>query len=330
MTFTMTAGFADRGLDVGVRIGDGETVALMGANGAGKSSVLGLAAGLLRADRGEAMLEGRRLFGPGHWMPPHRRSVALLAQEALLFPQLTVLENVAFGPRSSGASRREARERARRWLAEAEAAEPSLLLLDEPLAALDVAVAPVIRRMLRRVLDGRRALIVTHDILDALHLADRVVVLEHGRVAEEGTPRQLLSRPRSSFAAGLAGLNLISGRAAEGGLGAAAQQPPIPAGSVVFGNRAPELLDGEPAVAAFSPAAVSVFTERPHGSPRNVLEAAIEELEPATGHLVVRAGRLAAEVTHAAAADLDLQPGRRVFFAVKASEVAVYPARSAG
>ena len=356
MTFTMTAGLADRGLDVGVRIGDGETVALMGANGAGKSSVLGLAAGLLRADRGEAMLEGRRLFGSGHWMPPHRRSVALLAQEALLFPQLTVLENVAFGPRSSGASRREARERARRWLAEAEAAElaerrpaalsggqaqrvaiaralaaePSLLLLDEPLAALDVAVAPVIRRMLRRVLDGRRALIVTHDILDALHLADRVVVLEHGRVAEEGTPRQLLSRPRSSFAAGLAGLNLISGRAAEGGLGAAAQQPPIPAGSVVFGNRAPELLDGEPAVAAFSPAAVSVFTERPHGSPRNVLEAAIEELEPATGHLVVRAGRLAAEVTLAAAADLDLQPGRRVFFAVKASEVAVYPARSAG
>ncbi|EMY35164.1 ABC transporter-like protein [Arthrobacter crystallopoietes BAB-32] len=355
MTFSIDAGLEDRGLELQLALREGETVALMGENGAGKSSVLGLIAGLLRADRGEAVLDGRPLFGPGQWLPPHQRSVALLSQEALLFPQLSVLENVAFGPRSQGKSRSAARAQARHWLTEAEAADladrrpaslsggqaqrvaiaralaadPALLLLDEPLAALDVAVAPVIRRMLRRVLAGRRAVIVTHDLLDALLLADRVVVLDNGRVAEEGTPQQLLARPRSSFTAGLAGLNLISGHAVEGGL-RAGERSGLPAGTVVAGTRAGQLLDGEPAVAAFRPAAVSVFTSHPHGSPRNVLEVIVDELEPASGHVLVRAGQLAAEVTPAAAAELGLHPGGAAFFAVKASEVSVYPARTAG
>ncbi|HEX2248461.1 MAG TPA: ATP-binding cassette domain-containing protein [Arthrobacter sp.] len=355
MSFTLQAALAERQLDVGFKVNDGETVALMGANGAGKSSVLAIIAGLVRPDQGEAVLDGRMLFGTGTVLPPHRRSVALLSQDALLFPRMSALENVAFGPRSQGVPKRAARKRALDWLAETEAAhlaarrpaelsggqaqrvaiaralaaEPELLLLDEPLAALDATVAPVIRRMLRRVLAGRRAVIVTHDILDAILLADRVLVLEQGRVVEQGTPKQLIAHPRSAFTAELAGLNVIGGTATADGLLAGEDQPGIPAGSAVAGTAVQPLEPGEPAVAAFRPAAVSVFAERPHGSPRNVLAVAVDDLEPAAGHLKVRAGQLAAEVTAAAAAELDIYPGRSMFFAVKAAEVSIYPAKSA-
>ena len=190
---------------------------------------------------GGPQVDGRILFelGPGRnaWTAPHRRGTALLAQEPLLFPHLTALDNVAFGPRSAGAGRAQARETARHWLAEVDAADlagrrpgelsggqaqrvavaralaadPGLLLLDEPMAALDVHAAPLLRRLLKRVLAGRRAIIVTHDVLDAYMLADRVIVLEEGRITEDGPTREVLQRPRSRFAAGLAGLNLVAG-----------------------------------------------------------------------------------------------------------------------
>jgi len=353
MTFRMAARVHGR-LDAGFTVAPGETVAVLGPNGSGKSTLLATAAGLVKPDAGSASLAGKVLFardgGGQRWVPPHLRGVALLAQEALLFPHLSVLDNVAFAPRSAGEPRAKSRETARRWLSEvgalelagrrpgqlsggqaqrvavarALAAEPELLLLDEPMAALDIHAAPHLRRLLKRVLAGRSAVIVTHDVLDALMLADRIVVLEKGRIVEEGPVREVLGRPRSAFAAGLAGLNLLAGTVtAEGllvsGAGAAGGQP-------VSGTPDGEALAGEPGVAAFPPSAVSVFLDLPHGSPRNCLPVVISELEPHAGGIRVRAGELAADITPAASAELGLEPGMQVFFVVKSAEVQVYGA----
>ncbi|EFQ83708.1 ABC transporter, ATP-binding protein [Aeromicrobium marinum DSM 15272] len=334
-----------RDVSVAVDVGDGETVALLGPNGAGKSSLLGAVAGLLRPDAGVVVLDGRVLVDDSTWVPPHARGVAMLAQDPLLFPHLTALHNVAFGPRSTGHGRAEATRRAREWLealdvghladrrpaelsggqaqrvalGRALAAEPRLLLLDEPMAALDVAVAPQLRQVLQTVLHDRTTVVVTHDPLDALLLADRVVVIEAGRVVESGPTREVLARPRSAFAARIAGLNLVSGRVVTGGVRTRE-------GSVVAGVAAPGLAAGSDAVAVFSPAAVAVHRDPPGGSPRNVLPVRVTELEP-RGELVrVRAGDLSADVTLSAAADLALVPGTPVLFVVKAREVALHPA----
>jgi molybdate transport system ATP-binding protein len=343
MTLRLEATVAERGYDVALDVADGETVALLGPNGAGKSTTLDLLAGLLRPDAGTVRLDGRELSGPRTWVAPHDRRVALLAQEPLLFPHLSVLDNVAFGPRSNGARRTASRETARHWLEEvgagdladrtpaqlsggqgqrvavarALAADPRLLLLDEPMAALDVAVAPALRQTLRRVLADRSVVVVTHDALDALLLADRVVVLEEGRVAEEGPAGEVLARPRSAFAARIAGLDMLRGTWAGG--------VRTPDGAVVHGLvSGPAPATGDPVVAVFRPAAVSVFREPPGGSPRNALTVVVTDLEPRGDQVRVRADELAADVTTYAAAELDLAPGATVTFSVKASEVAVY------
>lgn len=344
MSLRFDARVADRRYEVAFEVADGETVALLGPNGAGKSTTLDLVAGLLRPDRGRVHLDDTELSGPRAWIAPHARRIALLAQEALLFPHLSVLENVAFGPRSAGASRQVARETARRWLAQVEAeeladraprqlsggqaqrvaiaralaAEPRLLLLDEPLAALDVAVAPAVRQTLRRVLADRTAIVVTHDALDALLLADRVVVLEGGRVVEDGPTADVLARPRSAFAARIAGLDLVRGVWDDG--------VRTPNGELVQGLvSGPEPAPGDPVIAVFRPAAVGVFRTPPGGSPRNALAVTVSDLEPrGGGQIRVRAGELAADVTTYAVAELDLAPGAAVTFSVKASEVAIY------
>ena len=349
---------AQRDLDLELRVDPGDVVAVLGANGAGKSTLLSLIAGLLRPDTGRICVDGEVLLDTARrvWTPPHRRGVALLAQQALLFPHLTAAANVAFGPRSKGCSRTEAREIAGRWLeavdasgfadrrpdqlsggqaqrvaiARALAADPALLLLDEPMAALDVAVAPALRQVLRRVLRraGRTALLVTHDLLDALTLADRVIVLERGRVVEDGPARTVLTEPRSAFAARIAGIDLVAGTAGDHGL-------TTPQGLRIQGILDPACVAGEPAVAVFSPSAVAVHLTEPGGSPRNHLPVTITELEPRGElirvHAIESAGGstgLVADITAAAAADLDLVPGKRVHYAVKATEVAVYPARA--
>ena len=328
-----------------LEVAPGETVALLGPNGAGKSTVLGVAAGLVAPTSGRVTLAGRDLVG----VPPHRRQVALLAQEPLLFPHLTVLDNVAFGPRARGAGRRASRAAALTWLREvgadalagrrpgdlsggqaqrvavarALAAEPDVLLLDEPMAALDVDVAPAVRQVLRSSLAARTVLLVTHDPLDALLLADRVVVLEQGRVVEDGPSHEVLTRPRSAFAARVAGLNLVPGRW-EGG---AVVHPD----AVVTGlPSASPPREQEAAVAVFSPSAVSVYAEAHAGSPRNGLAAVVTDVVPLGDRVRVRSRvgtlALAAEVTPSAAADLDLVAGSRVHLSVKAVEVAVHAA----
>jgi molybdate transport system ATP-binding protein len=358
VSFHVQATVGARGFDVGLDLAPGETVAVLGPNGAGKSTLLNVVAGLLRPDSGRAEIDGKVLFdldgGTRTWTAPHHRGTALLAQEPLLFPHLSALENVAFGPRSAGIARKTARETARKWLAAVDAADlesrrpaelsggqaqrvavaralaanPEVLLLDEPMAALDIHAAPLLRRLLKKVLAGRRAIIITHDVLDALMLADRVIVLEAGKIAEEGPTRQVLQRPRSRFAAGLAGLNLIPGtltatgiRTAEG-LEVAGHQDEdaFPDGTWPSG------MAGQPGVAAFPPSAVSVFLTDAHGSPRNSFPVTITDLEQHGDQIRVRAGGMSADITPAASADLGLAPGTTVYFVIKAATVAVYPA----
>lgn len=215
MSLRFEARLAERDLDVAFEVPEGGSLALLGPNGTGKSSVLGLLAGTLVPDEGEATLGEQVLFRlgphvrPSTWLPAHQRRFALLHQEALLLPHLSVLENVAFGPRSQGASRAPARSEARRRLdqvgaadladrrpkhlsggqaqrvaiARALAADPPLLLLDEPLAGLDAESASAVRALLASVVADRPSVVVTHDPADAQALADHVVVLKSGRVA---------------------------------------------------------------------------------------------------------------------------------------------------
>jgi molybdate transport system ATP-binding protein len=373
-------------LDLSLTVARGEIVAVLGPNGAGKSTLLGVLAGLLRPDTGRVVLGGRTLTDTeaGVHVPTHRRGVGLLAQQALLFPHLSALANVAFGPRCHGVPRAVAAQRARQLLAEVDvgelarrrpaqlsggqaqrvalaralAGEPELLLLDEPLAALDIDSAPALRALLRRVVRGpggvgagaagagadgagaggaapsTTALLVTHDVLDALVLADRVVVLTGGRIVEQGSTRDVLTRPRSPFAARIAGLNLVPGVGVPGGLR-------TEDGTMVSGQGSADgLAPGAAAVAVFPPAAVAVYRDRPDGSPRNVVQVRLAGMEPRGEVIRLRAAPvdggppwvtgLAADVTPAAVADLGaaepLAPGVRLWYSVKATEVKVHPA----
>jgi molybdate transport system ATP-binding protein len=214
-------------------------------------------------------------------------------------------------------------------LARALAADPDVLLLDEPLAGLDVATATAMRKLLRNTLnrDGRSAVLVTHDLLDVLTLADRVLVLESGTVAETGSAASVLAAPRSRFGARFAGVNLVGGAAGpDGALN-------TEWGAALHGTPAPDLVVGQPAVAVFRPSAVAVYRDKPHGSPRNTLEVAVAELDSSGPAIRVRtdeqpdgAPGLAADITAESAAELRLAPGERVYFSVKAQEITIHPA----
>ena len=347
MSLHLEATVAGRGVDVSLDVADGEVVAILGPNGAGKSTVLAAIAGVLRPDAGRALLDDDVLFdvAAGAWQPAYARGTALLAQDPLLFPHLDAVDNVAFGPRSAGRTRAQSHTTAMTWLAEVDAAElarrkpselsggqaqriavaralaaePRLLLLDEPMAALDITVVPAMRQVLNRVLVGRSAIIVTHDVLDALLLADRVIVMEGGRIVEAGPTKEVLERPRSTFGAGIAGLNLMRG----GSVGSAVRTA---SGSLVSGLTDEPLPEGTDAVAVFNPSAVGVYVEPPTGSPRNVFASTIRELEPRGAQVRVRTDELSADVTLPVVAELDLVPGKQVFLVVKASEVTIYPA----
>lgn len=346
MTTTAHVVVPERGVDVEIEVPSGATVGLLGPNGAGKSTVLAALAGTLRPEEGRVVVGDDVVLdaASGRWVAPHDRHVGLLAQEPLLFPHLDVLDNVAFGPRSSGASRAAARERAlaqlrdlgcddlahrspgtlsggqaaRVALARALAADPRLLLLDEPLAALDAAAVPDLRATLRRCLEGRDAVLVTHDVVDALLVTDLLVVIEDGRVVESGPTREVLDTPRSTFAAELAGLTLLRGRVTADGLvtdDGLQVHAATPAGSV----------EGSPAVAVVDPATVALHLVPVTGSPRNVWAAHVLSVEPHGRRAVVRTTVASADVTLDAVADLGLVPGSAVHLAVKAGEITILP-----
>ncbi|MFF0307308.1 ABC transporter ATP-binding protein [Streptosporangium sp. NPDC004379] len=328
-------------LDLTLEVAPGEVVALLGPNGAGKTTALRALAGLTGLSRGEIVLDGRAL----HTLPAESRPVGVVFQDYLLFPHLTALDNVAFGPRCQGVPKAEARRAAtallervgladhaaarprqlsggqaqRVALARALAVRPRLLLLDEPLAALDAHTRLEIRSRLRRHLadfDGATVL-VTHDPLDAMVLADRLIVIENGVLVQQGAPAEVARRPRTDYVARLVGLNLYRGVAE--------------AGRVRVGElplHTSEQLDG-PAFVAFPPTAVALYRSRPDGSPRNLWQAVVGGIERHGDNVRVHLDgpvTAFADITPAAVADLDLTPGRRVWASVKATETHAYPA----
>ncbi|HEX5366174.1 MAG TPA: ABC transporter ATP-binding protein [Acidimicrobiales bacterium] len=340
-------------LDVSVEVDDGEVVAVVGPNGAGKTTLLRAVAGLVPIDAGRIALDGAVLDDPaaGVLVPPADRPVGLVFQDHLLFPRLTALDNVAFGLRARGMRRAPARARAaqalarvgladragarpaalsggqaqRVALARTLATEPAVLLLDEPLAALDPRTRSRTRAELRRHLDGfpGARLLVTHDPVDALVLADRLVVLEAGRVTQSGSTADVARRPRSPYAAHLVGVNLLPGSAAaahtvrvDGGIDLVVAEP-VPAARVAVAVR---------------PRAVALHRSCPEGSARNVWAArvlAVEAAAPDRVRVEVTAGASAAvvaEVTPAAVADLGVAEGIELWASVKAVDVDVYEA----
>ena len=367
----LRARVAQRGLDVEFSVAAGEVLAVLGPNGAGKSTTVAVIAGLLRADDAVVRVGNRILTDTdrGVCVPVHDRRIGVLMQDPLLFPHLTAIGNVTFAARRH-ADRSEARPRARRWLADvgaddladrapdelsggqaqlvalarALAAEPEVLLLDEPLAGLDVAGAATARSVLRRVLaaESRTALLITHDLIDVLTLADRVLVLEAGKVVESGRVADVLVAPRSDFGARIAGVNLVRGRMVGPGTLCDA------AGNNWHGvnwhgvnwNGIPEEDSGSPAgepltmrqecVAVFAPAGVAVYREQPHGSPRNSVRVRIAALETTGGVVRVRAAAqaagLSADVTPESVAEMRLQVGEQVWFTVKTQAVGIHPA----
>jgi molybdate transport system ATP-binding protein len=333
-------------VDLDLAVADGEVLAVLGPNGAGKSTVLRVLAGLLAPDAGRIAVDGEvwdDVAARVH-VPPHQRRLGMVFQDYLLFPHLSVLENVAFGLRTRGVRHAEARDRAAGWLARvglaeladrrpgqlsggqaqraalarALATDPAVLLLDEPLSALDARTRLTVRAELRHHLAefAGSTVLVTHDPVDAMALADRVVVVEDGRVVQEGTPVEVSRHPRTDYVARLVGLSLLPGT----GAGSIVR---LDAGGVVA---VAEEASG-PVFAAVRPESVALYLARPEGSPRNVWPAT---LAGATPHgATVRcelAGEvpLIADVTAAAFAELGLVPGSPVWATVKASEVAVY------
>jgi len=323
----------------------GETVALVGPNGAGKSTCLLLVAGLLQLAEGRLACSGELFDDPvaRTFVPPEQRCVGWLPQHALLLPHASVFDNVAYGLRARGASRAAVRagvaaslqrvglsdfgrrqphelsggEAQRVALARALATEPRLLLLDEPLSAVDASSRLVLRQELQRHLTafaGPR-LLVTHDVLDAFVLADRIAVLEGGRIVQVGTAAEIGVRPRSQFVADLVGLNFLRGEVRD----SVFTTPD--GGRLVVAST----VEG-PAVATVHPRAIALFHQRPAGSPRNVWQATVEAVEPAlTGRRVRLAGAvpLVAEVTAAAVSELGLAAGSPIWIALKATEVQV-------
>lgn len=352
-------------LQVAIDVRPGQIVAVLGPNGAGKSTLLAALAGLLVPTDGTITLGGRTLTGPGVLVPPERRRVGLMGQDPLLFPHLSAVDNIAFGPRSQGSGRAAASAAARDWLrrldlaafatqrpaalsggqrqrvalARALAAGPELLLLDEPLGALDAQTAPEIRHVLRTHLRATTTttVLVTHDVLDAATLADRVVVLDHGSVIDSGETATVLAQPRSEFSAAIAGLNLLAAAADES---VAADRPATAgrSGIGVSGIAAEPLAAGDPVAVVFPPSAVAVYLEHTAaGSPRNTWAATVVALEPGPASIRIRARLdgaaadpptvVAADVTPASVAQLGLRPGTRVFLSVKATEVRLHRGR---
>ncbi len=356
-----------RGVDLAFRVGAGEVLAVLGPNGAGKSTAAAVIAGVLRADRAVVRVGRRTLTdtATGVDVAVHHRRVGLLAQEPLLFPHLTALGNVEFAARRLGGRRAVTCARARGWLARVDAedvadrrpaalsggqarrvalaralaAEPDVLLLDEPLTGLDVSAASSVRTVLRTVIRregvdaGRPVLLITHDLLDVLALADRVLVVESGQIAEEGSVATVLGAPRSAFGARFAGVNVVRGEL----VGPTAVRGPD--GLIWHGIAAEPLGLGtdSQALAVFSPASVAVFRERPQGSPRNSVGVRIAALEVIGSAVRVRADEqadgapgIAADLTAESVAELRLAVGVTAWFTVKAQEIRLHGGYPAG
>ncbi|WP_405443090.1 ABC transporter permease [Streptomyces niveus] len=321
----------------------GTTIAVVGPNGAGKTTLLRALLGLTPRAHAELRLGALDVTA----LPPHRRGVAWVPQDGALFPHLSALSNTAYGLRAQGVGRAEARRSAQLWLdrlgvghlahrrpaqvsggqaqrvalARALATDPRLLLLDEPLAALDQTTRARVRHTLRSHLEGFGGvcLMVTHDPVEAVSLADRVLVLDEGRVVQDAPPADVTRRPRSPWVARMLGRNAWPGTATADGLAL------TDGGLLVVADPPPP---GTRALAIIAPEAVSVHRDRPSGSPRNVWPGTVREITSSGSRLRVlitseQAPDLVAEITPQAAVELGLADGVPVWTSVKATEATV-------
>ncbi|MFZ0178312.1 MAG: ATP-binding cassette domain-containing protein [Candidatus Dormiibacterota bacterium] len=334
------------GLECDLSIDAGVTVAVLGPNGAGKTTLLRVIAGLVPIDEGRVECDGAVFedTATGTWLTPEARRVGFVFQDHGLFPHISVLDNVAFGLRARGVDRKTANAKAHEWLERVELAtyatsrpsvlsggqsqraalarvlvtEPQALLLDEPLAAVDASGRLELRRALREHLSSFAGvrLIVTHDPLEAASLAERVIVLEDGRVTQDGSFGEVSARPRSAWIARMAGLNLLRGAVSDGTI------------LLDDGSRLTVATDIRGlALATIHPRAVALYRRAPEGSPRNVLRCKVAGVDPEGDRWRIRLDGpipMVAEVTPAAAADLRLADGGEVFAVVKATEIDVY------
>ena len=368
----VVARVGDFRLDVEVIVEASEVLAVLGPNGSGKSTLLAAIAGH-RAPSAGVVRIGERVLARapsiggddaggddragGVDVDPAERSVGLLGQQPLLFPHLTALENVAFGPRAQGMPKREARAAASDWLdrvgltgferrlpsalsggqqqrvalARTLAARPDVLLLDEPFAALDVQTASAMRRLVaeQRASLAIPTLLVTHDPLDAIVLADRAAILQAGRIVQQGPTAEVLGHPRTPFAAALAGVNLLTGVA----VAPDAVRVAGASGPIVLRGTGEALRVGTPASVVFSPASVharaaaSVDPTRATSLPGdNAWFGAVSTIEPARGGVRIVTDEhpdLAVDVPSTTAVGLDLGTGARLAFRVAPSDVSV-------
>lgn len=335
--------------DVELRAASGTTVAIVGPNGAGKSTVVRALAGTLPLQRGRIALGDQVVDDVDRhvFVPPAARSVGVVFQDPMLFPHLTAVENVEFGPRARGASRRAARSVAHEWLerlgvaahatqrprtlsggqaqrvalARALATDPEVLLLDEPLSALDAGTRPAVRRDLARHLAEFRGttIVVTHDALEAMTLADHLVAMEDGRITQSGDATELRERPRSRYVADLVGVNLYRGVADTDGIVTDDGARIVANGHDVRG----------PAFAVIHPRAVALHGDEPHGTPRNVWEGTVVHVDPEGDRARVHVEApvpVTAEITMPSVDALHVAEGAPVWVSVKATEVEIYPA----
>lgn len=334
-------------LQVQLSVQPGEVLAILGPNGAGKSTLLRALAGLIAIGGGRIAIDDVVLDDPASrvFVPAERRPIGVVFQDYLLFAHLSAIENVAFGLRARGMPRTQSRAIASNWLdrvglgdhaghrprslsggqaqrvalARALATDPRLLLLDEPLAALDVGTRSGVRRDLRRHLDsfdGMRVL-VTHDPVDAYALADRVAILDAGRVVQIGTIGEVTAHPRSRYVAELVGTNLVVGTSHDGELltdsGA----------RVVIADLAPGR-----SFAVIRPQAIAISRHPPiDSSARNLWEGVVGDIDRLGDR--VRVGidgplPLTAEITAAALESLQIRPGDTVFASAKATDIEAY------
>ena len=310
-----------------------ETFALVGPSGAGKTTVLRAIAGLVRPEHGRVVLDGEVLFdsASGIALQPEDRRVGFVFQEYALFPHMTVAQNVAYGSRNgtgellerfriahlAGARPGELSggERQRVGLARALAREPGVLLLDEPLSALDPHTRAALRLELKELLDELElpVLLVTHDFHDAAVLADRVAALTDGRVRQIGTPSELIAAPADAFVASFTGANVLAGSARPGADGLT--EVALANGGVVY-----SVDDALGAVeVAVYPWDVSISHEPPHDSALNHVHGPITSLVVVGNRARVQVRDLVGEVTAASVERLGLEEGDVVTASFKAA-----------
>lgn len=351
MTLEITMTVKERNVDVTFSLGSNESLSIVGPNASGKStSLLGIS-GLLLPDTGEITIDGTTVFSrgvgrPAVNVPVHKRGVAMLVQRPFLFPHMSVQSNVEFGPRSIGLGRKEARSRAHHWLervgvshladrhstdlsggqsqrvalARALAVEPKLLLLDEPMAALDAEAIPAMRVLLSQVAKERPTILVTHDLLDAISLSTRTIVIENGHISDSGPTERVLLRPRTSFGARLGGLNVLRGTVES------VDCIMLENGQKIYGEARSELDVGQPAIAVFSPSSITVAKSEIETSARNAFVVEIDAVDQRDGRCRLSADGLMIDITLASFVEMGLAPGQKIHLTVKAMEVALHPA----